>query len=312
MKKLTQTKFNHARNFLCSEARPLEKAMFDLEFEGGGVDEVLNQLVKYQNPDGGFGQALEPDLRTPTSSALCTEIGQRMLAELNIPADHPMVDSAVKYLLDTFNPETQVWRVIPKDANSYPHAPWWHDEDDSLARTFDNFKVTPRAGILAALYHYTDLVPPDWLATVTEITISEIEVMETEKFGGGGDKLVYALRLANAPGLASNFKSSLVPRLRNVADAVVTRDPQAWASYSVPPLKLAPTPDSLVAELLFDDLQIHLDYLIEQQTDEGFWKPTWNWGDFYPDDWKIAEQEWRGILTLDILLTLRAFNRLSA
>ena len=295
---------------MLTQARPLEKAIINLEFGNGSVADVLVQLAKYQNPDGGFGQGLEPDLRTPTSSALCTEMGLRMLAELNTPADHPMVEAAVNYLLDTFDPETQVWRVISDDSNNHPHAPWWQDEAGSLMRTFDDFLVIPRAGVLAALYHYTDLVLGEWLTKVTEVTISDIEKLETEKFGGGGDTLVYALRLAAAPGLASSFKSRIVPRLLEVADEVVTRDPQAWVSYSVPPLKLAPTPDSLAAEMLFDDLQIYLDYLIGQQTDEGFWKPTWNWGDFYPNDWMIAEQEWRGVLTLDMLLALRAFNRI--
>ncbi len=105
MKKLTAEQFAHAQNFLCSQARPLEKAIFELEFEGGSVDGVLSELRKFQNPDGGFGQALEPDVRTPTSSALCTEMGLRYLAERSLPADHPMVKAAVKYLLESFNNE---------------------------------------------------------------------------------------------------------------------------------------------------------------------------------------------------------------
>ena len=133
-----------------------------------------------------------------------------------------------------------------------------------------------------------------------------------EKFGGGGDTLVYALRLADAPELANNFKSRLEPRLREVADQIVTRDPKAWSSYAAPPLKLSPNPDSLVTDLMPDDLQVHLDYLIEQQTPEGSWEPTWNWGDFYPTDWEQAKQEWRGVLTLDSLISLRVFGRITA
>ncbi len=310
MKKLTRTGFECARDFIKSQARPLEKATFAWEFEGGSVDEVLAQLSKFQNPDGGFGQALEPDVRTPVSSALCTEMGLRYLAERRTAAVHPMVQAAVKYLLDSFDPETQVWRVIPQDANDNPHAPWWHDETGSLAHTFDDFLVIPRAGILALLHHYAALVPADWLAAVSKKTVQDIERLGTEKFGGGGDALVYALRLAEASGLPASFKSRLLPRLREIADAIVTRDPQAWASYSAPPLKLAPTPASPIADLLTGDLQLHLDYLIEQQSPEGSWEPSWNWGDFYPDDWPQAKQEWRGILTLDMLLALRAFNRI--
>jgi hypothetical protein len=237
-------------------------------------------------------------------------MGLRYLAEMETSADHPMVKTAVKYLLDSFDAEALVWRVIPADANNYPHAPWWHEEEGSLARTFDDFLVTPRAGILALLYHYAELVPDDWLEAVTEQTVADIISLDTEKFGGGGDMLVYALRLANAPGLAAHFKSRLVTRLRDVADTVVTRDPQKWLEYSAPPLKISPSPDSLVADLMLPDLENHLDFMIEHQSPEGFWEPTWSWFGEYPEEWEQAKVEWCGILTLDNLLALRDFDRL--
>ena len=64
---LSPNGFTRARNFLQLHARPLEKAFFSLAFEAGSVDPVLTELQKYQNADGGFGLALEPDLRTPKS-----------------------------------------------------------------------------------------------------------------------------------------------------------------------------------------------------------------------------------------------------
>ncbi len=61
MKNLSLSGFARARDFILSEARPLEKAAFELEFESGTVDDVFTQLAKFQNPDGGFGQALGTD-----------------------------------------------------------------------------------------------------------------------------------------------------------------------------------------------------------------------------------------------------------
>jgi hypothetical protein len=312
MKKLTYAGFDRARQFLLTEARPLERALFQLAFEDGSVDQVFSLLKAYQNPDGGFGQALEPDVRTPTSSALCTEMGLRYLAEHGAAVENPMVKAALKNLLGTFDPEAQVWCVLPTDANDHPHAPWWHDEDGSLARAFDNYLVIPRAGILASLHHFAIGVPADWLTVITKRTVRDILDLDPNRFGGGGDTLVYALRLADAPGLDDRFKTSLRPFLRQIADITVTRDPEAWSSYSTPPLKLAPTPDSSIADLMADDLQVYLDYLIDQQSPEGTWEPTWNWGGNYPADWTQAKQEWRGILTLDTLIALKAFDRFAA
>jgi hypothetical protein len=309
MKKLTRHQFDRARFFLTTQARPLERALFEFEFEGNPVENVLARLSEFQNPDGGFGNALEPDLRSPSSSALATEFGLRNLVELGIPSSHPMVRAAVGYSLDSIDTQTKTWRVAPLDVNDHPHAPWWHDEDNSLARTFDDYRVVPRAGLLACLYHYAGLVPADWLVEVTEATFADIQEMDVEKFGGGGDSLVYARRLAETPVLPDPVKGWLRPRVQELADRVVARNPEMWSQYCAPPLKLAPTPEAITAGVLGDCIPAHLDYLIDQQSPEGFWDVTWGWSDF-PEIWEVAKEEWRGVLILEALTSLSAYGRI--
>ena len=310
MKRLSCGAFDRARQFLKTQARPLDRAMFEHRFEGGSAERVLGELARFQNDDGGFGQALEPDLRTPSSSALATGIGLRILKEVHCPADHPMAHRAVEFLLATFDHQAGVWRVAPPDTNAHPHAPWWHDEDGSLARTFDGFWVIPRAEIVGLLHHFASLVPPDWLADVTERTVADLESAGTEDLGGGGDALRYALNLAETEALPEAFKRRLVPRLCAVAPAVVSRDPQEWGSYCAAPLKVVSSPQSVIADILWDDLQVNLDYEIDRQTPEGTWDPNWTWGDLYPEAWEQARHEWRGHLTLETLTTLHAFGRI--
>jgi len=309
MKRLSREAFDRARRFLKTQARPLDRAIFEHRFEGGSAESVIAGLAHFQNEDGGFGRALEPDLRTPGSSALATGIGLRTLKELQCAADHPMVRRAVRYLLSTFDDQAGVWRVVPHDTNSFPHAPWWHDEDDSLASLFDGFRIIPRAEIVGLLHHYSALVPAGWLDDVTGNTVNDIE--NTEPLGtGGGDDLVYALSLAETEELPPAFKRRLVKRVRTAASTAVSRDPQEWGSYCIAPLKVAPSPRSIVADLLWDDLQAHLDDQIDHQTPEGTWEPTWTWGEFYPDVWQQARLEWRGHLTLNTLTALHAFGRI--
>ena len=78
----------------------------------------------------------------------------------------------------------------------------------------------------------------------------------------------------------------------------------------MPPLKLAPSPPSLAADLMQAALQVNLDYTIAQQTAAGTWEPTWSWGLVYPDVWEQAKLEWRSNLTLETLTVLRAFGRI--
>jgi hypothetical protein len=220
------------------------------------------------------------------------------------------VVNAVEYLRRTFDQERQVWRAVPEDVNDHPHAPWWHDEDGSLARTFDDFLVMPRAQLVALLHHYRELVPADWLETLTEMTVTGIEAAEAAVFEGGGDALRYALALPETKAVPQRYKDRILPRLRALTDHVVCRSPEDWSTYCATPLKVAPSPESAVADLLWDDLQRNLDYVIEHQTEEGNWEPTWTWGDIYPQAWQEARQEWRGHVTLETLTSLEAFERI--
>ncbi|MFN2142254.1 MAG: hypothetical protein ACK2U5_17330 [Candidatus Promineifilaceae bacterium] len=308
MKTLGPDNFARARAYLLNEARPLERALFRYHFEDGTAVAVWQELAAFQNGDGGFGHALEPDVRTPTSSALATGIALRTLAEIGAPPEHPMAQDAVGYLKKTLDPQTLTWRVVPPDSNDYPHAPWWHDEDGSLSVTFDAFQIIPRAELVAYLHAFSDLALEPWLEDVTEAAVLAVDGLPLG--GGGGDDLVYALRLAGAEHLSAENRELLQRRVREAAPAAVTRDPARWATYSIPPLKLAPSPDSLVADLFAEDIQKNLDYVIDRQTAGGYWEPTWDWGGFYPDAWQGARDEWRGEITLHNLLALRAYGRL--
>ncbi|MCP4540362.1 MAG: hypothetical protein GY832_24760 [Chloroflexi bacterium] len=311
MKHLNREALERAREFLVTQARPLERALFEHRFEGATVDGALAELARFQNQDGGFGQALESDLRTPSSSALATAIGLRMLRELGCPADHQMVRNTVAYLITTYDDDAHVWRVVPPDTNAFPHAPWWHDEDGSLTRLFSGFQIIPRALILGSLHHYSTLVPAAWLDEVTEETVKYIETVEVLG-GGGGSDLEYAIYLAKAQNLLQHYATRLKARIQKAIPAVVVRDLTQWDTYCITPLRAVPSPQTFGADLISDELQMHLDYQITHQTPEGTWDPPWSWGGNYPEVWAQAKLEWRGLLTLETLTQLDAFGRIEA
>ena len=78
MKYLSQDAFQLASQFLKTQARPLDKVLFEFRFEEAPFELVTDELASYQNDDGGF-HSLEPDLRTPSSSAIATAIGLSIL-----------------------------------------------------------------------------------------------------------------------------------------------------------------------------------------------------------------------------------------
>ena len=59
--------FDAAAGFLAAHARVLDRRTFQRLFGGGGARPVRDALAAYRNDDGGFGYALEPDVRTEAS-----------------------------------------------------------------------------------------------------------------------------------------------------------------------------------------------------------------------------------------------------
>jgi hypothetical protein len=307
MRRLSRQAFARARGFIETNARPLERALLDLRFGDGGSVRVIEGLTHFANQDGGFGHALEPDVRTPSSSALATALALRALEEVDCRVDHPLVQGAADWLISTYDPEARVWRVVPIDTNDHPHAPWWHDEDGSLARTFDDFAIIPRALIVGLLHRFGQHIPADWLDEVTESTVRYVEDVDVLG-GGGGSDLEYVVHLAQTGALPGRYRERLVARIRQTIPQVVVRDPVKWSTYCITPLRAVPAPDSIGADLMEAELQQNLDFLVDQQSPEGTWDPTWTYD--YPPQWAVARQEWRGILTLEALTALKAFGRL--
>jgi len=307
MKRLNRKEFERSRRFLETKARPLERALFAFRFAGGSSEHVLEELGRFANQDGGFGRALEPDVRTPGSSALATALALRTLEGIDAPVDHPLVRQAVDWLASTYDPEARVWRVVPPDTNDHPHAPWWHDEDGSLSRTFDDFAIIPRALVVGLLHRFGAHVPSPWLDEATEATVRCVEALGVLGSGGGTD-LEYVAHFAGTQAVPTTYRERLIARIRKAIPEVVVRDPAKWSTYCITPLRAVPTPDAIGADLIEADLQRNLDVLIDQQQPNGAWDPTWGFD--YPEEWSVARTEWRGILTLEALTTLKAFGRI--
>lgn len=308
MKTLSQEAQNRARNFIFERGRPLEQAKYAFYFEGGSRKAVLSALAAFQNPDGGFGHGLEPDLRTPHSSVIATTVGLQLLQELKAQVNHPLVQGAMRYLMATYDAERQVWPIIPPEVEAAPRAPWW-TYSENVAENWGGYLVNPRAEIVGYLHDYRELVPDDVRARLTEAVVSFLDDHADEI---GTEDIACYVRLVEASGLPDSIRSELVAKLRPVVDRLVVRDPTEWRKYVLTPMKVVETPDSPFAELLSEAMHENLDFTIEHQAETGAWEPEWTWGGLYPEAWQQAKREWSGVLTVRTLRILQVFGRLEA
>jgi hypothetical protein len=308
-KLLPRDRFAHARDYLLTAARPLEAALFRYRFEDGDAEPVYRELAQYQNADGGFGRALEPDVRAEASSVLATTAALQRLRMLHAPTQHPLVNGAIRYLEATYDPARQSWPLVPPAAEASPHAPWWNQE--GLAERFGGFAVNPRAEVLGYFHEFADETDVEAVRlrdTLTPIVFEDL-VARTEPLSG--DAFLCCQRLIEAPGLPNNVAVDLQRWLLRVAEGAIALDPATWGSYVLLPLQVAPNRAAPMGIPLAHVLPANLDYVVESQAEDGSWAPTWSWFGAFPDDWPAAERDWRGVLTLERLEWLHAYDRIA-
>ena len=303
MKKLTRSAFQRAKDFIMDQGRALDQRRFEFHFEDGPADAVLAALTPYQNDDGGFAHSLEPDIRTPFSSAIVTTVGFQILREIQAPASHVLVRKGIEYFIATYEMSEQVWPIVPPEVDEAPHAPWWNYENS--AETFGQFLVNPRAEIVGYLHEFSDDVPMKLLKTLTTTVLRHLDSLPDEM--EMHDSLCF-VRLAETEALPNRDK--VWAKLAQAAARGVARNAEELTGYVLKPLWLVPFPESPLAAGLKDEVEMNLDFEIGQQGEDGSWFPNFSWGDQYPEAWRIAKREWQSRFTVDTLKTLKDFGRI--
>lgn len=303
---LSTEAFARARRFVETKARPLEVARMRFHFDSAPEDAVVAELTKFQNDDGGFGNALEPDLRAHESSALATSIAFQLIRETGRTLFESTASSAVDYLRNTFDRAKGMWQIVPRSAEDSPHAPWWNQSGREGA--FESFSLNPTAELLGYLCDYRDSPSRPLIAVVSSKILDHIGRLETIEM----HEFLCCKRLAETDDLDPAFREQLLGCLHELLEATVSTDSSQWAGYGLRPLQVADRPDSPFFEALRDAVQQNLDYEISTQQDDGMWAPGWSWGDQFPDEWEKARLDWAGVLTVDRLITLQRYGRIES
>lgn len=278
-----------AREFLFSEARLLERLLFAVIFEDASPQAVGNLIQAYQNPDGGLGHALEPDVSCPESQPLFVEAGLKALHHAGL-RDLAIALPMCQFLEKVSDAAGLVPPILENALRS-PHAAHW-----SSAGVPD---LNPTAGI-CGLLHYQSLEHP-WLARATR-TCCELLLQ---------DPTLEAHTLRSAAFLAEYLPDR--PTADLMAEKIAAALPKASFfipqapvnTYGLTPLHFASSPASQWRRIFTDDqIEGHLDDLMSRQQEDGGWPISWN------PPGEASRCEWRGVWTLEALLTLAAYGRI--
>jgi hypothetical protein len=124
---LSTETINQSKAFIYQNGRLLERKLFAYFFESGSQEACLKALLAYQNPDGGFGNGIEPDLLCPDSSAIGAETALAVLDLLDTQGEE-ILDPLVDWLVANQD-EAGFIHQPPRNMANYPHQPWWGSPD---------------------------------------------------------------------------------------------------------------------------------------------------------------------------------------
>ncbi|MFI2762912.1 hypothetical protein ACH5A3_29205 [Streptomyces echinatus] len=290
-----------AEQFVWLTARVLEQHLFTYHFLNGSPEAVEAALDAYRNEDGGYGHALEPDLRGPVSQPLHAAHALRVLDAVG-RCGGQRVERVCRYLTAVSTPDGALPAIHPSQ-RGYPTAPFVPVVDDPPS---DLLATGPVVGLL-----HRNEVWHAWLFRATDYCWQAVETLE-KSHPYEVEAAVTFLDSVPDRTRAEAAADRLGRLVREQRLAVLDPDrPDAFpvASGYAPgehhfPHDYAKSPDSLARAWFTDEeMTRSLDHLAAGQREDG--------------GWSVRRRRWapapaleaRPRVTIEALRTLRAHGR---
>jgi hypothetical protein len=269
-----------AAAYFAANGRAIDRAHFAYHFASGPRDGVAEALAAYQNEDGGFGHALEVDIAAPASNPFATELALRICLQAGIPNLHPLLQRAAAYLEETQG-EDGGWRFAPE---VYEHelAPWF--------RAWEWPNLNP-ATSLAAVLRELGLGSERLHQRVEGLfaKMADVRQVATGEFYDVRPYAYYFLPEGAHPQRELYLAGVLWWLIRQHSAGTV-EDAGHFFDY-------VRGPATYTGRLLPGTIRDHwLEALVAEQQPDGGWPTPYN-------------AAWRGWVTVQNLLVLRAFGR---
>ncbi|MFG2942559.1 hypothetical protein [Streptomyces sp. NPDC048282] len=290
-----------AEQFMWLTARVLEQRLFSYHFLNGGPDPVETALDAYRNEDGGYGHALEPDLRGPVSQPLSTGHALRVLDAIG-RCGGQRAERVCRYLTAVSTADGALPAIHPSQ-RGYPAAPFIPIVDDPPSELL-------ATGPVVGLLHRNE-VWHAWLFRATDFCWEAVDALEKSHPYEVEAAVAFLDTAPDRPRAeaAADRLGRLVREHRLAA-----LDPARLGAYPVAsgyapgehhfPHDFARTPNSLARAWFTDDeMDRSLEFLAAEQTADGGWPVRWR-------QWApAAALEARPMVTIDALRTLKAYGR---
>ena len=288
-----------AIKFILENARPLDLAVYKYFFENESNQAVIDELSKFQNADGGFGNALEPDFFNPNSSPIATNDAIITLYRVNaLDRDSDIVKGIVSYLEshDSFDKDKKRWLFAIDSNKDYPHAIWWEKKDDGIS------KFNPSISLAVFMVCFGNRTP-----LYEEIIKEGLKYLQNGEDVSGDDVNCYLLayELLSANNVDDIIDLEIFKDLLcNAVENCICKDTSKYGIEYVPmpSVFFAGRYSDFITNEIKPLITAEKDILGKLQTEDGGFDITWKWFSPYPEEYEQARAWWRPRITIDKLI----------
>ncbi len=298
---LTKVQLQCIGEWINNNGRLLEIAKWDFLFNHGSKDNIIKEMLKYQNEDGGFGNGFEADILLPSSAAIpsAEAIFTAYNYELNCKAN--WFKKLLSYFENSIMETKSFWLKAPIEFESYPHAPWWSYQPDT------KFTPNPSAIIASAMILYGTEKQRYIGNTVAkkclDFLCSDDDCSEHDSYNL--IHLIEVLQKVNS----TLINGTVIKAMKRKIKDIVCFDESKWMNYVAQPLDIVNNPNSQWYELVSEGVENNFIFWEQSLNEEGVWTPNFSWG----IDSEVSNQatrNWKGYLAVKRAKIFKNFGKI--
>jgi hypothetical protein len=258
-------------------------------------NEIVEELNKYQNLDGGFGHGLEPDVQMPNSSILATEQAFYILRFVkDEKIKEKIIQDIVNFLEDSYDTDQDRFFMVTKEVDDFPHAVWWNFKDLEKNFPFGN----PDPNVIGFLYENRKYLKTlNFSGLINHV----VDFVMSDKFLESGMHVLMSV-MSFYKSVDNDVKSLIHDRIHLLVNKELEAGLEKWDEYSLEPYKI------YIIEPHF--LNTHLELLGKNLTKVMTLiknlevEPNWNWHQ-YNDVFKVVKSQWLGNMYFNMIRALK-------
>lgn len=325
MLKLSYDNFTRAKEYIFTYADEIDRAWFRYVFEDDTIDTFLDVLAKYQHKNGGFGGLYyEFDYQGPCLKS--TEIAVQYILSLKErpPANLPMIQNMMKYILDNYLPGIGNWcEVVVPAVNEGVHCHWvrYRGEDTTPIKSEDKrieeYVANEKVCFAAFVSYYSELVPEKLYLDIIKYPTEHI-LRYWDENSPDYNKSIFdngePYNFEYFQGFVSCLKDK---RMVDKLTAILCQNPIVFMEldfskskydYVHLPCDSVTSPDSIVYPAVRDLVDESLEYRMNQQNADGRWPLGWSFGN--DEGLQNLQVKYEAYRTLLMLVELERFGRI--